>query len=260
MRNRYVGDIGDFAKYGLLRAIGEGKRLGVAWYLCPDCPDDGRTGVGDGRHTGYLRQPRDWRHLDEKLFDTLKNLVDGDKRSVAEVQSSGILENAIFADELLDIGEVAVRDRKRWRSEWFERVRDELSRCDLVFADPDNGLYPDDRFKPTIKENTKHIPLSEAKALAEGRTAVIYHHNGRIPHRREIKEWMGRLPGCTHAYYWHRRSNRTFFVMNPDRKIERRLEKFEECWRPHGELIVAEDSGKGGKRPSRGRLRNRDER
>ena len=36
MRDRYVGDIGNFAKYGLLRMIGNGKRLGVARYLCID--------------------------------------------------------------------------------------------------------------------------------------------------------------------------------------------------------------------------------
>ena len=36
MQNRYTGDIGDFAKYGLLRALCPGHRLGVAWYLYPD--------------------------------------------------------------------------------------------------------------------------------------------------------------------------------------------------------------------------------
>ena len=36
MRDRYVGDIGDYAKYGLLRAIGKGNRLGVAWYRSLD--------------------------------------------------------------------------------------------------------------------------------------------------------------------------------------------------------------------------------
>ena len=30
MQDRYVGDIGDFAKYGLLRAVSEGKKLGDA--------------------------------------------------------------------------------------------------------------------------------------------------------------------------------------------------------------------------------------
>ncbi len=36
MQNRYVGDIGDYAKYSLLRALSRGCKLGVSWYLFPD--------------------------------------------------------------------------------------------------------------------------------------------------------------------------------------------------------------------------------
>jgi len=36
MQNLYTGDIGDYAKYSLLRALGRSCRLGVAWYLFPD--------------------------------------------------------------------------------------------------------------------------------------------------------------------------------------------------------------------------------
>ena len=236
MQDRYVGDIGDFVKYGLLRALGKGKRLGVAWYLYAD---DSRPGSGDGRHTRYLQQPKDWRHLDPELFDTLKELVAGKRRSVAEIQCSGILGKTVFANKPLNVEKVAVRDRKCWRREWFERVKDALSDCDLVFADPDNGLYPDDRFKPTRKENAKRIPPCEALALAEDRPAVIYHHNGRHRggHHKEIEKWMKRLPVHVHAYYWRRYSNRTFFVINPDSEIEQRLKKFAECWGCRGELI-----------------------
>ena len=63
MRDRYVGDIGDFAKYGLLRAIGKGKRLGVAWYLCVgnEAPrvDSEEVSTGDGRHTAYLKSHKE---------------------------------------------------------------------------------------------------------------------------------------------------------------------------------------------------------
>lgn len=76
MRDRYVGDIADFAKCGLLRANGKWKRLGIAWNLCVD-PEVAQT--GDGRHTAYLQRPA-----------------------------------------------------------WFERIKNGLSACDLVFADPDN--------------------------------------------------------------------------------------------------------------------------
>ena len=34
MQDRYVGDIGDFVKYALLRVVTGESKLGVAWYLC----------------------------------------------------------------------------------------------------------------------------------------------------------------------------------------------------------------------------------
>ena len=49
MKDQYVGDIGDYGKYGLLRYLnGCGLKIGVNWYLTPD---DGRS---DGNHTEYL--------------------------------------------------------------------------------------------------------------------------------------------------------------------------------------------------------------
>ena len=36
MQDRYVGDIGDFVKYALLRVITGESKLGVAWYLHPN--------------------------------------------------------------------------------------------------------------------------------------------------------------------------------------------------------------------------------
>ena len=241
MRDSYVGDIGDFAKYGLLRSVGEGRRLGIAWYLCAE-PE--KVGTGEGQHTGYLREPDRWRHLDRDLFDTLKGLVEEDRRSVAEIQNSGILGDAEFVDEPVDATGVPVRERERWRRQWFEGVLNRLSACDLVFADPDNGLYANERFNPGRKENGKRIPLAEVKALAADRTAIVYHHNGmrRGGHIPEINDWMSRIPGCAFAYYWRRWSNRTFFIINPDPEMECRVERFVERWRGTGELVRAASS------------------
>lgn len=109
MQNRYVGDVGDFVKYGLLRAIrgltGKGaldrapsapgfaaKPLGVAWYLHPDAGP-----AGDGGHTAYLKEPEEWRHLDPELFDSLKKLIGaGTRRAVKTIQESGILGDAVL--------------------------------------------------------------------------------------------------------------------------------------------------------------------
>ena len=212
MQDRYVGDIGDFAKYGLLRAISEGRNLGVAWYLHPDSGPS-----GDGSRTQYLKRPEEWRHLDCELFDHLKQIVFPNQRSIAEVQKRRILGDAVFADKRLEIENVPVRCRESWRRRWFDGVKETLADYDLVFADPDNGLAHDEKFRPTRKRSAKSIPLREAKALAEGRTAVIYHHNSFFKggHCKEIRHWMNELPGCAWAWYWRRWSNRTFFIVNP---------------------------------------------
>ena len=233
MRDQYIGDIGDYIKYGLLRAISVKKCLGVAWYLCVGA---GSTKAGDGRHTDYLRQPKEWRHLDPELFDTLKRLVDEGKRSVSHIEQTGILGKTAFASEPLDIPKVM-------RNEWFERTKKQLCNCTLVFADPDNGLYPDDRFNSARKESVKRIPLAEATALAnDGRAVVIYHHNNQdSTHCQQIRDWMDRLPGCTYAYYWRCWSPRTFFIMNPDSEMEDQLKKFAALWNPHGKLVQGQD-------------------
>ena len=52
MQNRYTGDIGDFSKLGLLRALqAAGFSIGLNWYLTPD-----ETHNGDGRRIHYLSQ------------------------------------------------------------------------------------------------------------------------------------------------------------------------------------------------------------
>ena len=90
MQDQYVGDIGDFGKYGLLRhltgmrddaAPGDALRLGVVWYLFPDeAPKDpNKPDNRDGSLTGYLRDRRDnhkkFRNCDTDLYDALHKIV-----------------------------------------------------------------------------------------------------------------------------------------------------------------------------------------
>ena len=52
MQDRYTGDLGDFSKLGILRALKTaGLSIGVNWYLTPD-----ENHNGDGRHVKYLYQ------------------------------------------------------------------------------------------------------------------------------------------------------------------------------------------------------------
>lgn len=50
MKNQYVGDIGDYGKYSLLRAFAEeGVKVGVNWYLTDN------DGSNDGKFVDYLK-------------------------------------------------------------------------------------------------------------------------------------------------------------------------------------------------------------
>ena len=96
MQNRYVGDIGDYLKLGILRALSPGYRLGVAWWLFPD-----EAHNGHGRHIGYLNRPEQWPHFDPDLFDILAGVVSSGQRNVRALEPSNILPGAIFADEVM---------------------------------------------------------------------------------------------------------------------------------------------------------------
>lgn len=238
MQNRYTGDIGDYVKYGLLRALAVDRQLGVAWYLFPD-----ESHNTDGKHIKYLQEPERWCAYDPELFDTLERIVAEKRRKVSEVEASGILGSARFSSEVL---EHPTREPKHhqqrcaWRSDWFNRVQDILRDCDVIFADPDNGLCGDDVFKPGKKQHWKRLPLREAKALAEDRTAIIYHHNARKTHREQIAYWIRQLDDDTRAIYWGGHgsgTNRTFFIINPPKDMLDRLQDFADKWRPNAELI-----------------------
>ncbi len=211
MQNRYVGDIGDFAKYSLLNALSARNKLGVAWYLYPDEKHN-----DDGRHTAYLNDSDTWRHRAPSVFDGLSEIVNGGVRSVENVVKKRVLAADAVACEILSTELKDVSQRAHWRAQWFERVKRNLSNCDMVFADPDNGLCLDGRFGFANRKDWKRLPLSEAKMLADGRTAVIYHHNSRFKggHARENMYWMKKLECCSFAVRFRAWSARTFFVLN----------------------------------------------
>ena len=223
MQNRYVGDIGDFAKYSLINALSVGKRLGVAWYLYPD-----ESHNADGKHTAYLSKPAEWRNKDPLVFDGLKRLLETNNRSTDVVIANSIFKTEQVASELLNHESTSHFAREAWRKTWFKRTLDSLVSCNMVFADPDNGLCLDENFKTCNKKQWKRLPLSEANALSKGRTAVFYHHNSRRKggHDKENAYWLGQLDGAKFAIKYNAFSSRTFFVVNPSEEMERNAQKW----------------------------------
>jgi hypothetical protein len=180
MQNRYVGDVGDFAKYALLRSISQGSpgalRLAVIWYLYPN-----EIHNSDGRHVGYLRSDT-YCALDPELHTAMIRLVQCAKRSVAEVRKAALLPpGTIFFEEpaVTDVSEVSSRRRETFRIEWFSRAQTATMGADVVFLDPDNGIEVRSVPKGAAKAG-KYVFWDEIEALwARGQSLVIYHHLNR---------------------------------------------------------------------------------
>jgi hypothetical protein len=180
MQNRYVGDVGDFAKYALLRFIARGSpnalRLAVIWYFYPD-----ELHNSDGRHVSYLKSEA-YRALDPKLHAAMNRLVSGAKRNIAEISKAGVLPpTTVFFEEATV--ELALRasseERKAYRTQWFTRARAAVVGADLVFLDPDNGMEVRSVPKHSPKAG-KYIFWDEVEALwAGGHSLLIYHHLNR---------------------------------------------------------------------------------
>jgi len=94
MQDRYVGDVGDFGKYGLLNEICKKSngsvRLGINWFYVTREEKQ----RGDGRHISYLsdenKDSKKYAVCFPDLYDKLKGVVGG-RRSIKEIEKSLIL-------------------------------------------------------------------------------------------------------------------------------------------------------------------------
>lgn len=209
MQDRYVGDIGDFVKLALLRALACDRRLGIVWYRAAD-----EAHNADGRHIAYL-QDSTWRRLDTTLFDELAGIVERKERSLESLERANLLPACQFFSEHLPNSE-SFRERPALRSKWLTTAITKMNACDFVFLDPDNGLEPDS-FKPRSKASIKSATLAEIQSFNKpGRTLVLYHHHTRRAggHIEEIRHVAGRLSGSNSST-----PSRTYCESTKSRKL-----------------------------------------
>ena len=185
MQDRYTGDIGDFSKLGLLRALrARGLTIGLNWYLTPD-----ETHNEDGRHVDYLFQER-FRACDEGLWSGLRKIVEDGERKVRSMERDEILE-ATFFSERLDFGGMSRSARLACRTSWFGRSLEVLAGNDVICADPDNGLVvPSAAGGP--RENKYILPSEVAAYYARGSSVIYYQHKARRKDPVYVEQ-LGRL-------------------------------------------------------------------
>ena len=177
MKNQYVGDIGDFGKYSLLRAfIDAGVKVGINWYLTEN------DSSNDGKFTSYL-QKDDLRWYCPEIFDCLKQIAGNADKSVNDVQDSSILSGTLFYSAVLKPeGNPTERETERYL--WFQESLQAIAGAELVFMDPDNGLLESD--DAGRKDAEKYVLPSEVEgAFNAGHNVVYYCHKGR----RTCEQW-----------------------------------------------------------------------
>ena len=166
MKDQYFGDVNDYRKYGLLRALSSVTRLpvGICWLLTAP---DGRS---DGEFRRYLEEPERWREYDPELYDGLRRLLDpGTLRSIQHARAWELIPQATYYEELL-------RDDVRSRRHYFEGAWNALKSCPVVFLDPDNGIEIASK-RLGAKDSAKYVYWGEiTRAYERGHSLVIYQH------------------------------------------------------------------------------------
>jgi hypothetical protein len=232
MRHEYVGDVGDFGKYGLLRALGLSEpsyRLGMIWYLT-----DGVERGNDGRHDGYLKNGsigyrESFRRCDQDLYDVMARIRRAPQLNIKLVEKCGILaRNTRYYNRALPDGPTNGIARlttiQHWiaRNQWHSEAMETVIDADYVFTDPDNGiLFPtgEDESMRSVKPSRKHSYWHELNAfLSRGNSVVAYHHLGRRGggHVEQIANCLKRIKSLGHdamAIHYRRGSARAFFVI-----------------------------------------------
>ena len=214
MKNQYIGDIGDYGKYGLLRFMANrGIKIGVNWYLTEN------DGSSDGRFTDYLNRPEE-KIYDPELFDALREISTRSDKTVKMIEDAHLIPGAEFHSELLKSCTLELDAREWNRRLWFNNSTLLLGDSELIFADPDNGIS----YKKTArtKDSEKFIlPGDVSEYYNSGKNVVFYCHKGR----RKQEAWEQTKASIQDhirdasilAVTCHRGTQRSYiFVLHPD--------------------------------------------
>ncbi|MFH1920351.1 MAG: hypothetical protein ABIP48_10765 [Planctomycetota bacterium] len=242
MKNQYFGDINDYRKYGLLRALQRGgtRKLLVAWMLTPD--DGGR----DGGFRDYLQQPGRWRRFDAELYDGLRALLQAAPTpQVSLIESSSLLPSTSYYSELVP---GAREDRDAWRTGLLHAA----CGTDLVFLDPDNGIEVSSR-PIGRKGSSKYVAWKEIEEIWDaGCSLLIYQHFRREPREAFADRMVTQLRKRTGAPFTRAfRTAHVLFLLAAQARHETSLGKAMSCSLPawQGQIDImglANGAGFGG--------------
>jgi hypothetical protein len=168
VKDQYVGDINDFEKYAILRALQGASQLPlvICWMLT--APDE----TGEGAKIDYLGKLSRYRHLDPHAFDCLAAVVRSGERSTRAIEAVGVLEGAHFVSNRLG-------DDHGSRAALFGALWDEAAQPSLLFFDPDIGLAGKSVRKGGRRSAMYLFHDELAEAFGRGHSPVVYQHFAR---------------------------------------------------------------------------------
>ena len=224
MQDNYIGDIGDYGKYGLLRAVcAEKMVLSVNWYRVepkkPAKQDD----------VNYLFEPQRYREYDPVLFDALhKVVVQKQERRIEEIEQANLF-SATFSSETISVD----------RSMWHKRALRRTEAAKVVFLDPDNGLETI-KMHQTNGATKKHVKWEELRDYyTRGQNVILYQHRPQMTAKDKciasIMEFQKNylMADCVKLLEFPKYTNRFYFmfVHERDRAIfEQICKKMTQKW------------------------------
>lgn len=177
MKNQFVGDINDYFKYGLLRALtaqNNLRPLGVWWMLTEN---DAGT---HGNKLDYLEDRRRYKACDTALYKALGRITKKENRHVFNIEKSKLIKGAKYWPSKGDSINNEAKFSHEKLSDPYKRALDfkkmlaRFKNCHLIFIDPDNGIET----KSVSKE--RHIRWHEIASLyVAGKSLVIYQHKAQ---------------------------------------------------------------------------------
>lgn len=182
VKNQYVGDINDYFKYSILRALTarSERPLAMCWMLTED------DGSGDGNLTAYLNRPQEFRHLDPVLFDRLGAVIGAGRREVSAVESAQLVPCSFYFSRMLS-------DCNESRLAYFNDLWDALPPRALVFFDPDNGLEVKSVGRGR-RGSRRYLYFDELEeAISGGHLAVVYQHFPRVQRDVYVAQQLDRI-------------------------------------------------------------------
>lgn len=185
MQDRYAGDIGDYGKIGLLRAIqSTGLSIGVNWYKTEptqlEYHQDGSFKQDDGKY----RIPSKLAVCDPELARALLTISEKKTRSIEDIQNADLIPNAVYYAE-----NISVKNRVEWHSCALLK----LANTNVVFLDPDNGLLVNSVGKES-KQSVKYTFYEEVEDyIRRSQSVVVYNHRSRKKPETYFGEIYSRL-------------------------------------------------------------------